>query len=259
MNAPAKETPQAKLELRGLTVGYGGRSVLRGIDLRVPRNSIYAFIGPAGSGKTSLLRTVTLLSVEIDGAQVKGQVLLDGQDLLRSKTERALLRRRVAMVFATPQPLPRSIYENLVFGPRLSGIHDRHTLEQIVERSLRAAQLWDEVKDRLHRSALLLSGGQQQRLCIARGIALGSEVMLLDEPCSGLDPISTEKIEEMMASLKSSMTWIIVTNNVKQAERVSDRTAFFLIGDLVEDGPTRQLFSRPADRRTADYIEGRFG
>jgi phosphate transport system ATP-binding protein len=169
------------------------------------------------------------------------------------------LRRRIGMVFATPQPLPGSIYDNLVYGPRLGGIRGRAALDELVETSLRAAELWDEVKDRLRRSAFALSGGQQQRLCIARTIALGPEVILLDEPCSGLDPISTLKIEEMMRSLRSRFTWVLVTNNTKQAARVSQRTAFLLLGELVEDGPTATLFTSPRDERTGDYIEGRFG
>jgi phosphate transport system ATP-binding protein len=197
--------------------------------------------------------------VEVDRAQVEGQILLDGQDVLADRLERATLRRRVGMVFATPQPLPGSIRDNLVYGPRISGVKDRAELDRLVEESLRAAQLWDEVKDRLGSSALALSGGQQQRLCIARTIALAPEVILLDEPCSGLDPISTLKIEEMMASLKSRFTWVIVTNNTKQAARVGDRTAFFLLGELVEEAPTSRLFTAPLDPRTADYVEGRFG
>jgi phosphate transport system ATP-binding protein len=249
----------AKLAIRGLDIRYDGAHVVRGVSLEIPENQIYAFIGPAGSGKTSILRTFNLLSVDIDRAMVKGEVLLDGKDILKAKIERAVLRRKVAMVFATPQPLPRSIYENITFGPRLAGVRGKAKLDELVESSLRAAQLWDEVKDRLHKSALALSGGQQQRLCIARGIGLDPEVILLDEPCSGLDPISTLKIEQMMQSLKGRFTWVIVTNNTKQAARVSDRTAFFLLGELVEDGPTERLFTSPRDARTEDYIEGRFG
>jgi len=249
----------AKIEIRRLSIRYNGPEVVRKVDLSIPANSIYAWIGPAGSGKTSILRTINLLSIEVDGAKVDGEILLDGSDLLRSTDERAVIRRKVGMVFATPQPLPRSIYENLVFGPRLAGIRQRAKLDELVESSLTAAQLWDEVKDRLHLSALALSGGQQQRLCIARTIALDPEVILLDEPCSGLDPISTLKIEEAMASLKSRFTWVIVTNNTKQAARVGDRTAFFLLGELVEDGPTDRIFTNPGDARTGDYIEGRFG
>jgi phosphate transport system ATP-binding protein len=248
-----------KLELRGLSVRYDGTPVVRSVNLGVPAHSIYAFIGPAGSGKTSILRTINLLATDVDGARVTGEVLLDGTDVLTARVDRAIIRRKIPMVFATPQPLPRSIYENLVFGPRLAGVRDKGKLDALVEASLRAAQLWGEVKDRLGHSAFALSGGQQQRLCIARAIALEPEVILLDEPCSGLDPISTLKIEEAMQALKDRYTWLIVTNNTKQAARVSDRTAFFLMGDLVEDGPTERLFTAPRDQRTSDYIEGRFG
>ncbi len=258
--SPHREEARPKLELRALSISYGGKPVVRSVHLGVAANSIHAFIGPAGSGKTSILRAINLLATDVDRAQVWGSIHLDGDDLLRAHAnDRAEIRRKVGMVFATPQPLPRSIYENLVFGPRLAGSRDRARLDALVESSLRSAQLWDEVKDRLHKSALALSGGQQQRLCIARTIALDPEVILLDEPCSGLDPISTLKIEEMMQSLKNRFTWVIVTNNTKQAARVSDRTAFFLLGDLVEDAPTTRLFTAPADARTADYIEGRFG
>jgi phosphate transport system ATP-binding protein len=251
---------RAKLAIQALTIRYDGRPAVNAVHLTIPEHAIYAFIGPAGSGKTSILRSITLLASDIDGADVMGKILLDGRNLLQATmNERAELRRKIGMVFATPQPLPRSIHENLVFGPRLAGRRSRAELDELVESSLRAAQLWDEVKDRLHRSALALSGGQQQRLCIARAIALEPEVILLDEPCSGLDPISTLKIEEMMQSLKSRFTWVIVTNNTKQAARVSDRTAFFLLGDLVEDAPTERLFTTPSDDRTADYLEGRFG
>jgi phosphate transport system ATP-binding protein len=197
--------------------------------------------------------------VDVDRARVEGQILVDGNDVLQKNVDRTGLRRRVGMVFATAQPLPGSIYDNLVYGPRLGGIHRRADLDELVESSLRAAELWDEVKDRLRRSAFALSGGQQQRLCIARVIALGPEVVLLDEPCSGLDPISTLKIEEMMRSLRSRFTWVLVTNNTKQAARVSQRTAFLLLGELLEDGPTAELFTAPKNARTGDYIEGRFG
>lgn len=248
-----------KIAIRGLSIRYGGPPVVADVSLSIPESSIHAWIGPAGSGKTSILRTINLLSIEVDHAQVEGQILLDGEDLLTTKLERAAVRRRVGMVFATPQPLPGSIHANLVYGPRISGVREKGKLDALVESSLRAAQLWDEVKDRLGTSALALSGGQQQRLCIARTIALGPEVILLDEPCSGLDPISTLKIEEMMTSLKDRFTWVIVTNNTKQAARVSDRTAFFLLGEMVEEGPTSGIFTAPRDPRTGDYIEGRFG
>jgi phosphate transport system ATP-binding protein len=252
-------TTRPKLEVRALSVLYERVSAVRDLDLAVPAGSIYAIIGPAGSGKTSVLRTINLLSLEVDGAEAAGRILVDGEDILRPDIDRARLRRRVGMVFATPQPLPGTVYDNLVFGPRLAGVRGRADLAALVESSLRAAQLWDEVKDRLDKSAFALSGGQQQRLCLARTIALGPEIVLLDEPCSGLDPISTLKIEETMRSLRSRFTWVLVTNNTKQAARVSDRTAFLLSGELVEEAPTPQLFTAPRDARTGDYVEGRFG
>jgi len=252
-------TTSPKLDVRALDVRYGRVSAVRGLDLAVPPGSICAIIGPARSGKTSLLRTINLLSLEIDGAEVDGRILVDGEDILRPDTDRARLRRRIGMVFATPQPLPGSIRDNLVYGPRLAGVHGQARLAALVESSLRAAQLWDEVKDRLDLSAFALSGGQQQRLCLARTIALDPEIVLLDEPCSGLDPISTLKIEETMRALRSRFTWVLVTNNTKQAARVSDRTAFLLGGELVEEAPTAQLFTAPRDPRTGDYVEGRFG
>lgn len=251
-------TPQPKLDIQALGVSYGERAALRNLSLSIPTGSIYAVIGPAGSGKTSLLRTINLLSVEIDQACVTGKILLDGRDLLTPDLDRALLRRRVGLVLATPQPLPGSIHHNLTFGPRLAG-RTRDELDALVEGALRSADLWNEVKDRLRSPASALSGGQQQRLCIARAIALSPEIILLDEPCSGLDPISTAKIEEMMRALQTRFTWVIVTNNTKQAARVSDRTAFVLSGELVEDGPTSRIFTTPSDARTADYVEGRFG
>lgn len=246
-----------KIEIEKLSVFYADRQALREVSLDIWPYQIHAFIGPAGGGKTSILRVLNRLASEVDDARITGELRLDGQDLMT--LEVAALRRRVAMVFATPQPLPRSIYENLVFGPRLAGIHKRADLEVLVEESLRAAQLWEEVRDRLHASALKLSGGQQQRLCIARALALRPEVILLDEPCSGLDPISTHRIEETLRELKSRYTFVLVTNNTKQAARVADRVAFFLMGQLIEDAPTDRLFTAPKDERTNDYLSGRFG
>lgn len=248
-----------KIELQKLTIRYAGRAAVDGVDLSIPNGSIYAIIGPSQSGKTSLLRSMNLLSVDVDGARLEGRILVDETDILRPEVDHARLRRRLGMVFATPQPLPGSIYYNLVYGPKIAGVRGKSELDELVESSLRSADLWDETKDRLHRSALALSGGQQQRLCIARVIALAPEVILLDEPCSGLDPISTLKIEDTMRSLRPRFTWVIVTNNTKQAARVSERTAFLLLGTLVEDGTTAQLFTAPRDQRTGDYIEGRFG
>jgi phosphate transport system ATP-binding protein len=250
---------EPKIDIQSLTISYGDRAVVRNLALSIASGSIQAVIGPAGSGKTSLLRTINLLSVEIDGANVSGRVLLDGSDVLASNVDRAALRRRVGLVLATPQPLPGSIYHNLTFGPRLAGQRQKGELDAVVESALRSADLWGEVKERLASPASALSGGQQQRLCIARAIALSPEVILLDEPCSGLDPISTAKIEEMMRSLQARFTWVIVTNNTKQAARVSDRTAFLLSGELIEEGPTSRMFTAPKDSRTAGYVEGRFG
>jgi phosphate transport system ATP-binding protein len=252
-------TTSAKVTIERLGIRYAADEVVKDLDLTIPRGNVFALIGPAGSGKTSVLRTLNLLSIDVDRATLRGRVRLDGRDLLRGDVDRASLRRRVALVFATPQPLPGSVYYNLTFGPRLAGTKGRAELDGLVESSLRSAELWDEVKDRLHRSAFALSGGQQQRLCIARALALGPEVVLLDEPCSGLDPISTAKIESMMRALSSRLTWVIVTNNTKQAARVSDQVAFLLEGRLIETGPTERLFTAPADARTGDYLEGRFG
>jgi phosphate transport system ATP-binding protein len=247
----------AKLRFERFGVSYAGQAALRDLTLSIAPNTIHAIIGPARSGKTSLLRSINRLAADVDRAELSGTLLLDGANLLA--LDRTILRRRVGMVFATPQPLPGSIYDNLAFGPRRSGLKSRHELDARVESGLRSADLWQEVKDRLQQPASALSGGQQQRLCIARSLALSPEVILLDEPCSGLDPISTSKIEQTLQALKSRLTCVLVTNNTKQAARVSDRTAFMLSGELIEDAPTRELFTTPQDRRTADYVEGRFG
>jgi len=247
----------AKLRCERFGVSYAGHPALQALTLSIAPNSIHAVIGPARSGKTSFLRSINLLVVDIDRAALSGRLLLDDRDLLG--LDRTVLRRRVGMVFAAPQPLPGSIYDNLAFGPRRSGLKTRAELDARVESGLKSADLWEEVKDRLHGSASALSGGQQQRLCIARVLALSPEVILLDEPCSGLDPISTSKVEQTLRTLKSKLTCVLVTNNTKQAARVSDRTAFLLDGELVEDAPTSVLFTSPSDPRTADYVEGRFG
>jgi phosphate transport system ATP-binding protein len=249
--------PPSKIEITGLSIQFGDRQVLRNVSLSIASHQIHAFIGPAGGGKTTLLRAMNRLATEVDRARITGQILLDGQDV--TTFELAALRRRVAMVFATPQPLPGSIYDNLAFGPRLAGVRSRAALDVLIEESLRAAQLWDEVKERLHTSAFRLSGGQQQRLCIARALALKPEVVLLDEPCSGLDPISTHRIEETLRQLSSSYTFVLVTNNTKQAGRIADRVAFFLMGELIEDAPAAQMFTSPTDERTNAYLSGRFG
>jgi len=245
--------------LRDLRASFGGVEALRGINLTIPRGQIFTVFGPARSGKTTLLRAINRMNDLIPGSAHAGQVYLGDQDVYGPSTDVADLRRRVGMVFALPSPLPTSVFENVVYGPRLVGIRDRSRLAEIAERSLVDAALWDEVKDRLGSPALRLSGGQQQRLCIARALALEPEVLLLDEPTSGLDPISTAKIEESLRRLKARVTVLIAPSNVQQAARIADRAAFLLMGELVEEGPAAQLFTNPRDRRTDDYVTGRFG
>ena len=245
--------------LRDLRASFGGVEVLRGINLTIPRGQIFTVFGPARSGKTTLLRAINRMNDLIPGSTRAGQVYLGDQDVYGPATDVADLRRRVGMVFALPSPLPTSVFENVVYGPRLVGIRDRSRLAEIAERSLIDAALWDEVKDRLGSPALRLSGGQQQRLCIARALALEPEVLLLDEPTSGLDPISTAKIEESLRRLKARVTVLIAPSNVQQAARIADRAAFLLMGELIEEGPAAQLFTNPRDRRTDDYVTGRFG
>jgi len=252
-------TDAVKISSRNFSVFYGATRALCGITLDVPANQILGIIGPAGSGKTALLRAMNRLNDLDPNCRVEGQILLDGEDIYHPDFDAVLLRKRVGMVFALPVPLPLSLFDNVVYGPRLSGIRARKRLNALVERSLQAAFLWDEVKDRLHTSALRLSGGQQQRLCLARVLAMEPEVILLDEPCSGLDPISTARIEEALIALKSKYTIVLVTNNTKQAARVADITAFLLQGELVEVGPTPRIFTAPDDQRTNDYVSGRFG
>jgi phosphate transport system ATP-binding protein len=247
-----------KIDIRGLSVSFSGQPSLKDIHLAVPQHLILGIIGPSGSGKTTLLRTLNRMNDLEPDCTTQGKVLLDGRDILEASYDPVELRRKVGMVFALPVALPMSIYDNVVYGPRLSG-NKRGRLDEVVERSLKSAFLWDEVKDRLNISGLRLSGGQQQRLCLARTLALEPEVILLDEPCSGLDPISTAKIEEALTILKDKYTIVLVTNNTKQAARVADETAFFLMGEMVESGPTGKLFTVPADKRTEDYITGRFG
>jgi phosphate transport system ATP-binding protein len=249
-----------KICVEGFGLAYQDGSVaLDGINLSVRKNEILGIMGPARSGKSTLLWSLNRMVDAIPGISRKGTITLDGADILSGGIDPDDLRRRVGMVFDVPVPLPRSIYENIAYGPKLHGVRDRKKLDELVEFGLRSAILWDEVKDRLGSSALRLSGGQQQRLCIARTLALDPEVILLDEPCSGLDPISTLKVEEALSDLKSKYTIVLVTNNTKQAARVSDKTAYFLMGELVEYGRTKQIFTVPRDRRTDDYISGRFG
>ena len=252
--------PPVKIEVRDFMVFQGQEEALRGITLNIPTHRILGNIGPSGSGKTTFLRALNRLNDLVPEMHAEGRILLDGQDIYHPAFDVVQLRKRVGMLFALPVALPMSIYENVTYGPRLSGVRNRKRLDEIVEQSLKAAFLWDEVKDRLKMSGLRLSGGQQQRLCLARVLAMEElEVILLDEPCSGLDPISTAKIEEALTLLKSKYTIILVTNNTKQAARVADDTAFFLMGEMVECGLTEKIFTVPQDKRTNEYVTGRFG
>jgi len=248
-----------KISIEHLTYAYGDQEVLRDISLGVASNAVTVFLGPAGSGKSTLLRLVNRLNDLVDGTRMSGRILLDGQDIYAKGVALPDLRRRVGMVFALPLPLPMTVRENILYGPRMAGMRDSTGLEEILVRSLTQAALWDEVKDRLDQPASALSGGQQQRLCIARSLALEPEVLLLDEPTSGLDPISTGKVEESLLELKRNYTIVIVPHSVQQASRVADSAAFFLMGELIEYRPGRELFMAPRDRRTEDYITGRFG
>lgn len=248
---------KTKFDIKNLNLFYGDFQALKNISLRIPAQEITAFIGPSGCGKSTLLKTLNRMNDLVEGCRTDGEILLDGADI--RKTDPNLLRRRVGMVFQKPNPFPMSVYDNIAYGPRTHGVKSKAKLDEIVERSLRDAAIFDEVKDRLKKSALGLSGGQQQRLCIARALAVEPEVLLMDEPTSALDPISTGKIEELALSLKEKYTIVIVTYNMQQATRISDRTAFFLLGEVVEFDQTETLFSNPHDKRTEDYITGRFG
>ncbi len=250
---------KSKLQVQGFNFFYGPVQALFKVDLDIPENQVTAFIGPSGCGKSTLLRCVNRLNDLIEGARHEGNILIDGVDIFNPSIDITDLRKRVGMVFQKSNPFPKSIHENVAYGPRLQGLKNRIVLEEIVERSLRGAGLWEEVKDRLHKSALGLSGGQQQRLCIARALAVKPDVLLMDEPCSALDPIATGIIEELLFSLKKELTIVIVTHNMQQAARVSDRTAFMYLGQLVEYGLTKQLFTNPSKKQTEDYITGRFG
>ena len=238
---------------------YGAFHALKEVSTTIPEHAITAFIGPSGCGKSTLLKSINRMNDLVEGCRVDGLIALDGEDIYAPNVDVNNLRRRVGMVFQKPNPFPMSVYDNIAFGPRTHGIRTRRELDRIVERSLRQAAIWDELKDRLDKSALGLSGGQQQRLCIARALAVEPEVLLMDEPTSALDPISTGKIEELCLELKTLYTIVMVTHNMQQALRIADRTAFFLLGEIVEEGPTEQLFSKPADQRTERYITGRFG
>ncbi|HEY6612428.1 MAG TPA: phosphate ABC transporter ATP-binding protein PstB [Pseudomonas sp.] len=247
------------LEVPGLNLFYGDKQALFDVSLNIPKNRVTAFIGPSGCGKSTLLRTFNRMNDLVDGCRVDGEIRLDGHNIYAKNVDVAELRRRVGMVFQKPNPFPKSIYENVVYGLRLQGINQKRVLDETVEWALKSAALWDEVKDRLHDSALGLSGGQQQRLVIARTVAVQPEVLLLDEPCSALDPISTLKVEELIHELKSKYTIVIVTHNMQQAARVSDYTAFMYMGKLIELGDTDTLFTNPAKKQTEDYITGRYG
>ncbi|MBE3595609.1 MAG: phosphate ABC transporter ATP-binding protein [Hydrogenibacillus sp.] len=247
------------IETRDLNVHYGDVHAIKGIDLKFYRSEITALIGPSGCGKSTYLRSLNRMNDTIPSARTTGQILLGGVDLNRPDIDVWALRKRVGMVWQRPNPFNKSIYENVAFAPRFHGVKKKPELDEIVERSLRAAALWDEVKDRLHESAFALSGGQQQRLCIARALAIEPEILLLDEPASALDPISTAKIEELLFELKKRYTVIIVTHNMQQAARISDRTAFFLNGELIEYADTKTIFTRPERKETEDYVSGRFG
>ena len=248
-----------KVKVENLNLYYGENHALKDVNMDIQENAVTAFIGPSGCGKSTFLKTLNRMNDLVDGVRIDGKVLLDGEDIYEPGVDTTILRKKVGMVFQQPNPFPMSIYDNIAYGPRVHGIRDKKRLDQIVEESLRGAAIFDEVKDRLKKSAMGLSGGQQQRICIARALAVQPEVLLMDEPTSALDPISTAKIEELMEDLKKKYTVIVVTHNMQQATRISDQTAFFLVGEMVEFGDTKQIFSYPQDKRTEDYITGRFG
>ena len=249
----------SKITVESLNLHYGENHELKNVNMEIADHAITAFIGPSGCGKSTFLRCLNRMNDLVDGCRVEGKVILDGEDIYDKRVDTTLLRKKVGMVFQQPNPFPMSIYDNIAYGPRLHGIKNKKELDEIVERSLQGAAIFEEVKDRLHKSALGLSGGQQQRLCIARALAVSPEVLLMDEPTSALDPISTLKIEELMETLKKKYTVVIVTHNMQQAARVSDDTAFFLVGEVIEKNATSEIFARPQDKRTEDYITGRFG
>ena len=248
-----------KISTRNLNLYYGTNHALKNVDMDICANAITAFIGPSGCGKSTFLKTLNRMNDLVDGVKITGDVLIDEENIYDEKVDTTLLRKKVGMVFQQPNPFPMSIYDNIAYGPRIHGIKNKTELDRIVEESLRDAAIFDEIKDRLKKSALGLSGGQQQRLCIARALAVQPEILLMDEPTSALDPISTLKIEDLMQELKDKYTVVIVTHNMQQAARVSDDTAFFLVGEVIEKNNTNDIFSRPQDKRTEDYITGRFG
>ncbi len=250
---------KTKILVEDLHLYYGENHALKGVNMDIKGNAITAFIGPSGCGKSTFLKTLNRMNDLVDNVRITGTVKLDGEDIYGKNIDTTILRKKVGMVFQQPNPFPMSIYDNIAYGPRVHGIKDKKSLDRIVEDSLRGAAIWDEVKDRLKKSALGLSGGQQQRICIARALAVEPEVLLMDEPTSALDPISTTKIEDLMEELKKKYTVVVVTHNMQQAARVSDYTAFFLVGEMVEYGETNAIFKFPQDKRTEDYITGRFG
>ena len=254
----ADQSKKYKFDISNLNLHYGGFHALKDVNMQIKANKITAFIGPSGCGKSTFLKTLNRMNDLVENCKIDGKVLLDGTDIYKDMDE-ITLRYRVGMVFQQPNPFPKSVYDNVAYGPRIAGIKKKSQLDEIVERSLRQAAIWDELKDRLHKSALGLSGGQQQRLCIARTLAVEPEVILMDEPTSALDPISTSKIEDLAMELKKDYTIVMVTHNMQQAVRVSDNTAFFLLGEVIEYNDTEKLFSIPSDKRTEDYITGRFG
>ena len=254
----ADQSKKYKFDISNLNLHYGDFHALKDVNMQIEANKITAFIGPSGCGKSTFLKTLNRMNYLVENCKIDGKVLLDGTDIYKDMDE-ITLRYRVGMVFQQPNPFPKSVYDNVAYGPRIAGIKKKSQLDEIVERSLRQAAIWDELKDRLHKSALGLSGGQQQRLCIARTLAVEPEVILMDEPTSALDPISTSKIEDLAMELKKDYTIVMVTHNMQQAVRVSDNTAFFLLGEVIEYNDTEKLFSIPSDKRTEDYITGRFG
>ena len=258
MGKPVKNEENYKFEINNLNLHYGDFHALKNINMNIEKNQITAFIGPSGCGKSTLLKTLNRMNDLVEGCRIDGEVKLDGINIYKDM-DTNLLRKRVGMVFQKPNPFPMSIYDNIAYGPRTHGIKSKAKLDEIVQKSLERAAIWNEVKDRLKKSALGLSGGQQQRLCIARALAVEPEVLLMDEPTSALDPISTSKIEDLALELKKRYTIVIVTHSMQQATRISDKTAFFLLGEVVEFGDTEQIFSIPKDKRTEDYITGRFG
>ena len=248
-----------KVKVENLNLYYGENHALKDVNMDIQENAVTAFIGPSGCGKSTFLKTLNRMNDLVDGVRIDGKVLLDGEDIYDPSVDTTILRKKVGMVFQQPNPFPMSIYDNIAYGPRVHGIRDKKRLDQIVEESLRGAAIFDEVKDRLKKSAMGLSGGQQQRICIARALAVQPEVLLMDEPTSALDPISTIKIEELATELKKNYTIVIVTHNMQQATRISDKTAFFLHGEIVEFDETQRIFSNPKEQKTLEYITGRFG